>query len=51
VGQLAKIKGLKVIGLVGSDDKVDWCKNELGGRICLRDFFKLKIFLFGINRF
>ncbi len=30
VGQLAKIRGLKVIGLVGSDDKVDWCKNELG---------------------
>jgi len=30
VGQLAKIRGLKVIGLVGSDDKLDWCKNELG---------------------
>ena len=29
-GQLAKLKGLKVIGLVGSDDKLDWCKNELG---------------------
>lgn len=24
------IKGLKVIAFVGSDDKVDWCKNELG---------------------
>ena len=30
VGQLAKLKGLKVIGLVGSNDKVSWCKNELG---------------------
>lgn len=30
VGQLAKIKGCKVIGFAGSDDKVDWCKNELG---------------------
>jgi prostaglandin reductase 1 len=30
VGQLAKLKGLKVIGLVGSDEKLDWCKNELG---------------------
>lgn len=30
VGQLAKIKGLKVIAFVGSDDKLDWCKNELG---------------------
>lgn len=30
VGQLAKIKGLTVIGFVGSDDKLNWCKNELG---------------------
>jgi len=30
VGQLAKIKGVKVIAFVGSDEKLDWCKNELG---------------------
>ena len=30
VGQLAKIKGVKVIAFVGSDDKLQWCKNELG---------------------
>lgn len=30
VGQLAKLKGLTVIGLVGSEDKLAWCKNELG---------------------
>jgi NADPH-dependent curcumin reductase CurA len=30
VGQLAKIKGLKVVGLVGSDDKLKFCKEELG---------------------
>lgn len=30
VGQLAKAKGCTVIGLVGSDEKLDWCKNELG---------------------
>lgn len=29
VGQLAKIQGCTVIGFVGSDEKVDWCKNEL----------------------
>lgn len=29
VGQIAKIKGCKVIGLAGSDDKCDWLKNEL----------------------
>ena len=29
VGQLAKAKGLTVIGVVGSDDKLNWCK-ELG---------------------
>ncbi len=27
VGQLAKVKGCTVIGFVGSDDKVDWCKS------------------------
>lgn len=30
VGQLAKLKGVKVIAFVGSDDKLAWCKNELG---------------------
>ena len=29
VGQIAKIKGCKVIGYAGSDDKVEWLK-ELG---------------------
>lgn len=29
VGQLAKIKGCKVIAFVGSDDKLNWCKNDL----------------------
>lgn len=24
------LKGAKVIAFVGSDDKLDWCKNELG---------------------
>lgn len=30
VGQLAKRKGCKVIGILGSDEKAAWCKNELG---------------------
>lgn len=30
VGQIAKIKGCKVIGFAGSDDKVQWLKEELG---------------------
>jgi len=30
VGQLAKIRGCTVVAFVGSDDKLDWCKNELG---------------------
>ena len=29
VGQIAKIKGLKVIASAGDDEKVDWLKNEL----------------------
>jgi len=29
VGQLAKLKGCTVIGLVGSDEKAAWCKNDL----------------------
>lgn len=30
VGQIAKIKGCKVIGFAGSDDKVQWLEKELG---------------------
>ena len=30
VGQLGKIKGMKVIGFVGTDEKLEWVKNELG---------------------
>lgn len=30
VGQLAKAEGLRVIGVVGSDEKADWVVNELG---------------------
>ncbi|KPJ08829.1 Prostaglandin reductase 1 [Papilio machaon] len=30
VGQIAKIKGCKVIGFAGSDDKVEWLEKELG---------------------
>lgn len=30
MGQLAKLKGLTVIGFAGSEEKVNWCKNELG---------------------
>lgn len=30
VGQIAKIKGCKVIGFAGSDDKIAWLKNNLG---------------------
>lgn len=30
VGQLAKLKGCTVIGIAGSDEKINWCKNELG---------------------
>ncbi|XP_030036452.2 prostaglandin reductase 1-like [Manduca sexta] len=30
VGQIAKIKGCKVIGIAGSDDKVKWLEEELG---------------------
>jgi NADPH-dependent curcumin reductase CurA len=43
VGQIAKIKGAKVLGLAGSDDKVEWLK-ELGFDDALnykdKDFFK-----------
>jgi NADPH-dependent curcumin reductase CurA len=30
VGQIAKIKGCRVIGTAGSDEKVQWIKSELG---------------------
>jgi len=30
VGQIAKAEGLRVIGVVGSDEKADWIVNELG---------------------
>ncbi|CAH0714567.1 unnamed protein product, partial [Brenthis ino] len=30
VGQIAKIKGCKVIGFAGTDDKVEWLEKELG---------------------
>ncbi|CAG4961164.1 unnamed protein product [Parnassius apollo] len=30
VGQIAKIKGCRVIGFAGSDEKVKWLENELG---------------------
>lgn len=30
VGQIAKIKGCKVIGMAGSDDKGKWLVNDLG---------------------
>ncbi len=30
VGQIAKIKGCRVVGIAGTDDKVDWLVNELG---------------------
>jgi len=29
VGQIAKIKGFRVVGTAGSDDKISWLKNEL----------------------
>lgn len=30
VGQIGKIKGLKVIGIAGSDEKGKWLTNDLG---------------------
>jgi len=44
-GQIAKLKGAKVIGIAGSDDKVEWLKSELGFDDALnykdKDFAKL----------
>ncbi len=30
VGQIAKIKGCRVVGIAGEDDKIAWCKSECG---------------------
>eukprot|EP00005_Dracoamoeba_jomungandri_P001863 CAMPEP_0174257730 /NCGR_PEP_ID=MMETSP0439-20130205/6844_1 /TAXON_ID=0 /ORGANISM="Stereomyxa ramosa, Strain Chinc5" /LENGTH=340 /DNA_ID=CAMNT_0015340963 /DNA_START=39 /DNA_END=1061 /DNA_ORIENTATION=+ len=30
VGQIGKLKGCRVVGTAGSDEKVEWLKNELG---------------------
>jgi NADPH:quinone reductase len=30
VGQIAKIEGCRVVGIAGSDEKIDWLINELG---------------------
>ncbi|CAK1547343.1 unnamed protein product [Leptosia nina] len=30
VGQIAKVKGCRVVGFAGSDEKVQWLENELG---------------------
>ena len=30
VGQIAKIKGCRVVGVAGSDAKISWLLNELG---------------------
>jgi len=44
VGQIAKLKGATVLGIAGSDDKVQWLKEELGFDAALnykdKDFFK-----------
>ncbi|KAI0475398.1 NAD(P)-binding protein [Xylariaceae sp. FL0804] len=35
VGQIAKLRGAKVIGIAGSDDKCAWLKNDLGFDVAL----------------
>jgi len=35
VGQIAKLKGCRVIGIAGTDEKCDYVKNELGFDDCL----------------
>ncbi|PVH99484.1 NAD(P)-binding protein [Periconia macrospinosa] len=44
VGQIAKLKGAKVLGIAGGDDKVKWLKEELGFDAALnyksKDFVK-----------
>ena len=34
-GQIAKIKGLRVVGLAGSDEKCNWVKQDLGFDDCI----------------
>jgi NADPH-dependent curcumin reductase len=34
-GQIAKIKGCRVVGTAGSDEKCEWVKNELGFDACI----------------
>lgn len=44
-GQIAKIKGARVVGICGSDEKCDWLINELGFDVALNykaDDFKAK---------
>ncbi|TGJ82446.1 hypothetical protein E0Z10_g6325 [Xylaria hypoxylon] len=43
VGQIAKLRGSRVIGIAGSDDKCEWLINELGFDVALnykKDSFK-----------
>ncbi|KAI0516707.1 hypothetical protein F5B22DRAFT_176444 [Xylaria bambusicola] len=43
VGQIAKLRGCRVVGIAGSDEKCDWLKNELGFDAALnykKDTFK-----------
>ena len=35
VGQIAKIKGCRVVGIAGGQDKCDYCVNELGFDACV----------------
>ncbi|WP_188812401.1 NADP-dependent oxidoreductase [Hymenobacter cavernae] len=35
VGQIAKLKGCRVVGLVGSQEKIDYCLHDLGFDACL----------------
>jgi len=35
VGQIAKLKGCRVVGLAGDQEKVDYCVNELGFDACI----------------
>jgi NADPH-dependent curcumin reductase CurA len=35
VGQIAKLKGCRVVGIAGDQAKVDYCVNELGFDVCI----------------
>ncbi len=35
VGQIAKIKGCRVVGIAGSDEKCAWCVDDLGFDACI----------------